>query len=289
MAEHGIKRVGVIGAGQMGGGIAQVAAVAGLEVTVFDVSADQIDRCRAVHEKLLARAVEKERMTAAEADAARGRLSYTSDFDALASSGIAIEAVVEDAAVKRETFEKLEVLFRDAPDAILATNTSSISITEIAAATASPGRVIGMHFFYPVPVMGLVEVINGLATTPETTARTTALAEAMGKTALPANDRAGFVSNRVLMPMINEAFYAWMEGVAEPEHIDGIMKLGCNFPMGPLRLADFIGLDTCRHIMNVLADGLHAERYRPCPLIDQLVTAGRLGNKTGRGVFDYSS
>ena len=281
-----IKKIGVIGSGQMGGGIAQVAATAGFDTTVFDTSADAIAKCQATHDKLLARAVEKERMTADEAKATKDRLTYVTDLKYLGESDIAIEAVVEDAAVKASVFAKLDEMF--AGDQILATNTSSISITEIAAATKRPERVIGMHFFYPVPVMKLVEVINGLATDKDVTQRVISLAEAMGKTALPANDRAGFVSNRVLMPMINEAFYAWMEGVAEPEHIDGIMKLGCNFPMGPLRLADFIGLDTCAHIMDVLAEGLCNERYRPCPLLRQLVTAGRLGDKTGRGVFDHS-
>ena len=281
-----IKKIGVIGSGQMGGGIAQVAATAGFDTTVFDTSADAIAKCQATHDKLLARAVEKERMTADEAKAAKDRLTYVTDLHYLSESDIAIEAVVEDAAVKASVFAKLDEMF--AGDQILATNTSSISITEIAAATKRPERVIGMHFFYPVPVMKLVEVINGLATDKDVTQRVISLAEAMGKTALPANDRAGFVSNRVLMPMINEAFYAWMEGVAEPEHIDGIMKLGCNFPMGPLRLADFIGLDTCAHIMDVLAEGLCNDRYRPCPLLRQLVTAGRLGDKTGRGVFDHS-
>ncbi len=281
-----IKNVGVIGSGQMGGGIAQVAATAGLNTTVFDTSADAIARCQATHDKLLARAVEKERMTADEAKATKARLSYVTDFNALSGSDIAIEAVVEDSAVKAKVFAALDELLT--ADQILATNTSSISITEIAAATKRPERVIGMHFFYPVPVMKLVEVINGLATDKDVTQRVIDLAESMGKTALPANDRAGFVSNRVLMPMINEAFYAWMEGVAQPEHIDGIMKLGCNFPMGPLRLADFIGLDTCAHIMDVLAEGLNNDRYRPCPLLRQLVTAGRLGDKTGRGVFDHA-
>lgn len=283
---HNISNVGVIGSGQMGGGIAQVAATAGFKTTIFDTSPDAIARCQATHDKLLARAVEKERMTEAEAKATKDRLTYVTDFDALANADIAIEAVVEDAAVKAKVFKQLDELLNG--DQILATNTSSISITEIAAATARPERVIGMHFFYPVPVMKLVEVINGLATDKAITERVISLAEAMGKTALPANDRAGFVSNRVLMPMINEAFYAWMEGVAEPEHIDGIMKLGCNFPMGPLRLADFIGLDTCAHIMDVLAEGLCNERYRPCPLLRQLVVAGRLGDKTGRGVFDHA-
>ncbi len=281
-----ISRVGVIGSGQMGGGIAQVAAVAGFTTTIFDTSSGAIAKCQKTHDKLLARAVEKERMTASEADEAKARLSYVTDMDQLAGSDIAIEAVVEDAAVKSKVFSALDAMLTG--DQILATNTSSISITEIAAATKTPERVIGMHFFYPVPVMKLVEVINGLATSEQVTARVIALAEAMGKTAVPANDRAGFVSNRVLMPMINEAFYAWMEGVAEPEHIDSIMKLGCNFPMGPLRLADFIGLDTCAHIMDVLAEGLGSERYRPCPLLRQLVVAGRLGDKTGRGVFESS-
>ncbi|HHN77695.1 MAG TPA: 3-hydroxybutyryl-CoA dehydrogenase [Phycisphaerales bacterium] len=285
--DHGVRKVGVVGSGQMGGGIAQVAAVAGFEVAVFDSASGALEKCKATHDKLLARAVEKGRMEQADADAAKARLTYAESMDALAGADIVIEAVVENADVKKAVFADLDKRFTGGE--ILATNTSSISITEIAAATSTPERVIGMHFFYPVPVMKLVEVINGLATDSAVTARVLALSEAMGKKAVPANDRAGFVSNRVLMPMINEAFYAWMEGVAEPEHIDEIMKLGMNHPMGPLRLADFIGLDTCAHIMNVLADGLHNERYRPCPLLDQLVVAGRLGNKTGRGVFDYAT
>ncbi|MEZ6317437.1 MAG: 3-hydroxyacyl-CoA dehydrogenase NAD-binding domain-containing protein [Phycisphaerales bacterium] len=284
MSGHGVKKVAVVGAGQMGGGIAQVAAVAGFQTVVYDFPA-AVEKCSGVHDKLLARAVEKGKMSADDAAAAKGRITYAHDIKQLAGADIAIEAVVEDEGVKRELFKELDALFGG--DEILATNTSSISITAIAAATKRPERVIGMHFFYPVPVMGLVEVINGLATDAGVTRRVIELAGAMGKTAVPANDRAGFVSNRVLMPMINEAFYAWMEGVAEPEHIDEIMKLGMNHPMGPLRLADFIGLDTCAHIMNVLADGLHAERYRPCPKLEQLVTAGRLGNKTGRGVYQY--
>ncbi len=282
---HEVKRVGVVGSGQMGGGIAQVAAAAGFTTVVHDVSEAQLDRCRQTHEKLLSRAVEKQRMTAEQMKQTQARLSYSTTFESLGPSDIIIEAVVEDAKVKRELFARLDGVAGEG--AILATNTSSISITEIAAATKRAGRVIGMHFFYPVPVMKLVEVINGLATEEAVTRRVIALAEAMDKVALPANDRAGFVSNRVLMPMINEAFYAWMEGVAKPEDLDGIMKLGCNFPMGPLRLADFIGLDTCAHIMDVLAEGLNSERYRPCPLLRQLVTAGRLGDKSGRGVFEY--
>lgn len=280
-----IKRVGVVGSGQMGGGIAQVAAVSGFETVVMDTAAEAVAKCEATHDKLLSRAVEKGKMTEDEVKATKSRLSYATDIKALAESDIVIEAVVENADVKKAIFKQLAAMLKG--EQILASNTSSISITEIAAATGCPERVIGMHFFFPVPVMKLVEVINGLATDAKVTDRVIALAEAMGKTALPANDRAGFISNRVLMPMINEAFYAWMEGVAEPQDIDGIMKLGCNHPMGPLELADFIGLDTCAHIMHVLADGLHSERYRPCPKLDQLVVAGRMGRKSGQGVYEY--
>ena len=285
-----IKRIGVIGAGQMGGGIAQVAAVSGFETAVYDAQPASVDKCRALHDKLLARAVEKGRMTEDDVKATKGRLKYVTNdaggLDALQGSDVVIEAVIEDAGVKRDLFSRLATMFTG--DQILATNTSSISITEIGAAAgdAAP-RVIGMHFFNPVPVMKLVEVIKGLATSEDVTNRTIALAEKMGKTAVPANDRPGFVSNRVLMPMINEAFFAWMEGVAEPADIDEIMKLGMAHPMGPLRLADFIGLDTCVHIMDVLADGLNNDRYRACPILKQLVAAGRLGDKTGRGVFEY--
>jgi 3-hydroxybutyryl-CoA dehydrogenase len=280
-----IEKVGVVGAGQMGGGIAQVAAVAGLSVVVYDASAEQADKCKATHQKLLARAGEKGRMEQKDADAALGRITYATDINGLSDRQIVVEAVVESEPVKKDIFARLDGVCADG--CILASNTSSISITAIAAATKRPEHVIGMHFFYPVPVMKLVEVINGLATVPVVTQAVLDLAERMGKTAVPANDRAGFVSNRILMPMINEAFYTWMEGVAEPQHIDEIMKLGMNHPMGPLQLADFIGLDTCAHIMNVLADGLHSERYRPCPKLEQLVTAGRLGNKSGHGVYKY--
>lgn len=283
-----IKTIGVIGAGQMGGGISQVAAVAGFTTIVFDSHNEALNKCKDQHAKRLAREVEKGRMQAADAEKAKTRLSYAHYLDHLKTCDILIEAVVEDAEVKKQLFSKLAKQLPPESKAILASNTSSISITELAATTgAAADRVIGMHFFYPVPVMKLVEVIRGWQTSQTTTERVSALATAMGKTAVPANDRAGFVSNRVLMPMLNEAFYAWMEGVAEPAHIDEIMKLGCNFPMGPLRLADFIGLDTCAHIMEVLADGLNSERYRPCPLLKQLVAAGRLGDKSGRGVFEY--
>ncbi len=282
-----IKNILVIGAGQMGGGIAQIAAVSGLDVFCFDVAADQLSKCKALHGKLLGRAVEKGKMEQKDADAALARITYIDNLDKAAQVEWVVEAATENFDLKAKIFKDLDRRYPD-PNVVLATNTSSISITAIGAQTKTPQRVVGMHFFNPVPVMKLVEVIKGLATTDEVVARTTKLAEDLGKTPLSANDRAGFVSNRVLMPMINEAFYAWMEGVAEPEAIDGIMKLGCNFPMGPLRLADFIGLDTCLHILNVLFTELGEDKYRPCPLLKQLVAAGRLGDKTGRGVHDYS-
>jgi 3-hydroxybutyryl-CoA dehydrogenase len=287
---NSIKTIGIIGAGQMGGGIAQVAAVAGLKALLFDTFAGALGRAQDNHQKRLAREVEKGKLTQDQMTAAIANLHYVETLDMLKGADIVIEAIVEEAPIKKELFARLAKVFP--ANQILASNTSSISITEIAAAAerATPGaggRVIGMHFFNPVPVMKLVEVIKGVQTSTDTTSRTIELAKAMGKTPIPANDRAGFVSNRVLMPMINEAFYAWMEGVAEPQHIDEIMKLGCAFPMGPLRLADFIGLDTCIHIMDVLADGLNNDRYRACPYLKQLVAAGRLGDKTGRGVYEY--
>ncbi|MCA3005735.1 MAG: 3-hydroxyacyl-CoA dehydrogenase NAD-binding domain-containing protein [Planctomycetaceae bacterium] len=284
---HGVKTLGVLGAGQMGGGIAQVAAVAGITVKVFDAFPGAAAKCAGVHKKSLGKFVEKAKISQADADAALARISYVDAVEKLTGCDWIVEAVVEDVKVKKDLFGKLAAMYPD-EKVVLASNTSSISITDIAtAAGAGAHRVIGMHFFNPVPLMQLVEVIPGLQTSPEVIDRTVALATAMGKTPLKAQDRAGFVSNRVLMPMINEAFYAWMEGVAEPEAIDGIMKLGCNFPMGPLVLADFIGLDTCVNIMNVLADGLNNDRYRACPLLKQLVTAGRLGVKSGRGVYAY--
>jgi 3-hydroxybutyryl-CoA dehydrogenase len=283
---HDIKTLAVVGAGQMGGGIAQVAAQAGLATLVYDAFPGAIEKCQANHRKFMARSVEKGKLAQADMDAALGRLKYVSSLDALSSADIVVEAIVEDAAVKKDLFNKLAANFTGRQ--ILASNTSSISITELAASVGpAADRFIGMHFFNPVPIMKLVEVIKGLATSAETVERTIALATAMGKTPVPANDRPGFVSNRVLMPLINEAFYAWMEGVAEPKDIDEIMKLGCNHPMGPLRLADFIGLDTCVFIMDLLADGLNNDRYRACPLLKQLVAAGRLGDKAGKGVYEY--
>ena len=282
-----VSSIAVIGAGTMGSGIALIAATSGIGAFQVDVSTDQLDRAKAYHAKVLGRNVQKERMTQAEMDAALARITYVGDMADARTADWAVEAATENPEVKAKIFQSMRATFPE--HAVLATNTSSISITQIATATGdATDRVVGMHFFNPVPVMKLVEVIKGLATSEETVARTVALAERMGKTAIPANDRAGFVSNRVLMPLINEAFLAWMEGVAEPEAIDEIMRLGCNFPMGPLRLADFIGLDVCHDIMMVLYRELGDQKFFPCPLLRQLVTAGRLGDKTGHGVYDHS-
>ena len=281
-----VGKIAVIGAGTMGSGISLVAATSGIDAFQVDVSADQLERAKKYHAKVLSRNVEKGRMTEEDKEAALARVTYCSDMSEAASADWAVEAATENPEVKAALFMKMKETFPD--DAVLATNTSSISITSIATATGDAAdRVVGMHFFNPVPIMKLVEVIKGLATSEETVARTIALAERMGKTPIPANDRAGFVSNRVLMPLINEAFCAWMEGVAEPEAIDEIMKLGCNFPMGPLRLADFIGLDVCHDIMMVLYRELGDQKFFPCPLLRQLVIAGRLGDKTGRGVYEH--
>ncbi|MEE2895237.1 MAG: 3-hydroxyacyl-CoA dehydrogenase NAD-binding domain-containing protein [Planctomycetota bacterium] len=281
-----VNSIAVIGAGTMGSGISLVAATSGIDAFQVDVSADQLDRARKYHDKVLSRNVEKGRMTEEEKVAALGRITYCGDMAEAKTADWAVEAATENPDIKAKIFVAMKETFPS--HAVLATNTSSISITQIATATGDAAdRVVGMHFFNPVPVMKLVEVIKGLATSEETVARTIALAERMGKTPIPANDRAGFVSNRVLMPLINEAFCAWMEGVAEPEAIDEIMKLGCNFPMGPLRLADFIGLDVCHDIMMVLYRELGDPTFFPCPLLRQLVTAGRLGDKTGHGVYEH--
>ncbi len=281
-----VNSMAVIGAGTMGAGIALSAATNGIKAYQVDVDQNQLDRAGAYHAKTLKRNVDKERMTQAEADEAAARISYHLEMSEAKDADWAVEAATENVQLKKKIFRQMLETFGD--DVVLATNTSSISITEIASEVEDQAyRVIGMHFFNPVPIMKLIEVIKGLATSIETTERTLELAKRMGKTPVPANDRAGFVSNRVLMPMINEAFCAWMDGVAEPEHIDEIMKLGCNFPMGPLRLADFIGLDVCHDIMMVLYNELGDQKYFPCPKLRQLVTAGRLGDKTGRGVYEY--
>lgn len=282
-----VKSIAVVGAGAMGSGITYTAAVSGIRAYQIDIVPEALEKAREYHTKTLARSVQKQRMTQEEADAVFSRLSYHINISEAKGVEWGIEAVVENVNLKKDICRKMLDLF--AEDAVLATNTSSIAITDIATAAGHHAdRVIGMHFFNPVPVMKLVEVIRGLATSDETFQRTMELAQRMGKTPVAANDRAGFVSNRVLMPMINEAFNAWMEGVAKPEDIDEIMKLGMAHPMGPLRLADFIGLDVCHNIMMVLHDELGQDKYFPCPLLRQLVQAGRLGDKTGRGVYDYS-
>ncbi len=284
-----VSSIAVIGAGTMGSGIALVAALTpggGIRAYQVDVSAGQLEKAKTYHAKTLKRNVDKGRMTQPDADDAAARITYHTDMAEAADTDWAVEAIVEDLALKQNVFGAMKDTF--APGVVLATNTSSISISKLAEAVGdAAGRVIGMHFFNPVPIMKLVEVIKGDATTEDTTKRTLALAERMGKTPVPANDRAGFVSNRVLMPLINEAFHAWADGVAEPGHIDQIMVLGCNFPMGPLRLADYIGLDVCVNIMNVMRDGLGSDKYAPCPKLVELVEQGHLGDKTGRGVFEY--
>ena len=280
-----IQRVGVLGAGQMGAGIAQVAAMSGYDVVMTDISEAQLERAKAGIEKSLGKLVAKERLSSADKDAALTRLTLASDMSAHAGADIVIEAVTEHEPLKRELLSQLDAVLGE--DAILASNTSSISITRLAAATSRPERFIGMHFMNPVPIMKLVEVIRGLETTDATYAATRTLAEAMGKTVVVAQDFPGFIVNRVLIPMLNEAVFALYEGVASAEDIDAAMKLGTNQPMGPLTLADFIGLDTVLAIAEVLHEGLGDSKYRPCPLLRQYVDAGRLGRKVGRGFFDY--
>ena len=281
------NKIAVIGGGTMGSGIALTAATHGMNAVIVDISDDQLNRAKSYHEKQCARAVLKERMTQTESDSARARISYVSSMSDSSDAQWAVEAVTENIEIKKKIFIQMEETFGDT--VVLATNTSSISITDLASAVPSAEeRVIGMHFFNPVPIMKLVEVIQGKQTSKDTTAATIALSEAMGKTPVLANDFAGFVSNRVLMPMINEAFHAWADGVAEPEAIDSIMKLGCAFPMGPLRLADYIGLDVCRDIMMVMYEGLDQNpKYLPSEKIVALVDAGHLGDKTGQGVYKH--
>ena len=276
---------GVIGAGTMGNGIAQVAARAGFNVVMRDVADEFLTRGMKAIDKSLQRDVDKERLSADEKNAIVGRIKTATDLEALKDAFIVVEAVTEDFDVKAEVFRALDTITK--PNAILASNTSSISITRLGAATKRPDRVIGMHFMNPVPVMKLVEVIRGAATSDETYQQVRALTEKLGKTPLDCHDYPGFISNRVLMPMINEAIFALYEGVATRESIDGIMKLGMNHPMGPLTLADFIGLDVCLAIMNVLHDGFGDSKYRPCPMLKRYVDAGWLGRKSGRGFYEY--
>ncbi|RJU98328.1 MAG: 3-hydroxybutyryl-CoA dehydrogenase [Candidatus Poseidoniales archaeon] len=280
-----IAKIAVLGAGQMGNGITQVAACAGYTVTMIDIEQAYVDRGIASIEKSLAKLVAKGRMTQEEADAARGRISTAIDRNACADADLVVEAVPEILALKQSIFSELDSICK--PETILASNTSSISISTIAEATNRPDRVIGMHFMNPVPIMKLVEIINGKETSPETNAAVIEASATMGKTALSCNDAPGFVSNRILCPMLNEAILTLQEGVAEPEAIDGIMKLGMNHPIGPLALSDLIGLDTVLHIMNVLHDGMGDDKYAPAQLLVDMVEQGKLGRKTGQGFYTY--
>jgi 3-hydroxybutyryl-CoA dehydrogenase len=280
-----IKRVGVVGAGTMGNGIAQVFAQAGFDVRLVDSATGAVDRARSAIEKSLAKLVEKSRLTTAERDATLGRLTGSTSPDALSDIDYVVEAIFEDLQAKVSLFARLDQLTR--PEVILASNTSSISITVLGAATNRPDRVLGMHFMNPVPLMSLVELIRGQATSPESMLTAAELCMRLGKTAVEAADYPGFIANRVLMPMINEAIFALMEGVGSAQDIDTVMKLGMNHPMGPLTLADFIGLDVCLAILEVLHEGLGDPKYRPCPLLRRMVAAGHLGRKSGQGFYKY--
>ena len=280
-----IKTVGVIGAGTMGNGIAQVFAQSGFKVKLHDASAAAVARAQAAIEKSLAKFVEKGKLTATDRDAALGNLAAAPSIEDLAVVDYVVEAIFENLDAKRDVLVRLDKVTR--PDVILSTNTSSISITLLGAATSRPDRVLGMHFMNPVPLMTLVELVRSQATSAGSMQTAVDLCKALGKTPVEAADYPGFISNRILMPMLNEAVYAVMEGVGTPEAIDTVMKLGMNHPMGPLTLADFIGLDVCLAIMNVLHDGLGDTKYRPCPLLKRMVAAGQLGRKSGQGFYKY--
>jgi 3-hydroxybutyryl-CoA dehydrogenase len=280
-----LRRIGIIGAGQMGGGIAHVCALAGIDVVVTDISEEALQRGQQAIERSLARQVARGTIREEDKDAALARVQMGLDYALFAECGMVIEAASEKEDIKREIFKKLTPHLK--PDALLATNTSSISITRLASATDRPGKFIGMHFMNPVPAMSLVELIRGIATDEETFAATRELALRLGKTPVAAEDFPAFIVNRILLPMINEAVYTLYEGVGSVEAIDTAMKLGANHPMGPLELADFIGLDTCLSVMQVLYEGLADSKYRPCPLLVKYVEAGWLGRKASRGFYDY--
>ena len=280
-----IRTVGVVGSGQMGNGIAQVAACCGMEVTMVDIKQEFLDRGTSAISHSLDKLVSKERLSQQEVDSALSRISSSTELESLSECDLVVEAIPEIPELKYSTFSKLDSICK--PQAILASNTSSISINEIARHTNRPDRVIGMHFMNPVPIMKLVEIINGSETSEAVTSEVVSASEEMGKIPLWCQDSPGFVSNRILMPMINEAILTLQEGVAEPEAIDGIMKLGMNHPIGPLALADLIGLDTVLHIMHVLQEGLSSDKYSPAKLLVEMVEAGKLGRKSGSGFYQY--